>query len=85
MTPAQRHLTLKIGLCLGLLGGLALAGGNAWAQAAAGTAAAAGTGTGTGASLPIVPLNAAERLTLEAGGLIPYLKQRLGRGAGVAP
>jgi 3-isopropylmalate/(R)-2-methylmalate dehydratase small subunit len=38
---------------------------------------------GQGASLPIVPLNAAERLTLEAGGLIPYLKQRLGRGAGV--
>jgi hypothetical protein len=25
------------------------------------------------------PLNAAERQTLEAGGLIPYLKQRLGR------
>jgi hypothetical protein len=29
------------------------------------------------------PLNAAEQHTLEAGGLIPYLKQRLARRAGV--
>jgi 3-isopropylmalate/(R)-2-methylmalate dehydratase small subunit len=31
-----------------------------------------------GQALPLQPLNAAERQTLEAGGLIPYLKQRLG-------
>ena len=37
---------------------------------------------GHGRSLPVQPLNAAERQTLEAGGLIPYLKQRLGRGTG---
>ena len=35
-----------------------------------------------GQSLPLQPLAAAERLTLEAGGLIPYLKQRLNRSAG---
>jgi 3-isopropylmalate/(R)-2-methylmalate dehydratase small subunit len=34
---------------------------------------------GRGTSLPLQPLNAAERQTLEAGGLIAYLKQRLGR------
>lgn len=33
-------------------------------------------------TLPIHPLGAAERQTLEAGGLIPYLKRRLGRGDG---
>jgi 3-isopropylmalate/(R)-2-methylmalate dehydratase small subunit len=37
---------------------------------------------GRGTSLPLQPLNAAERQTLEAGGLIPYLKQRLGRNEG---
>jgi 3-isopropylmalate/(R)-2-methylmalate dehydratase small subunit len=37
---------------------------------------------GRGSSLPLLPLNAAERQTLEAGGLIPYLKQRLARSAG---
>jgi 3-isopropylmalate/(R)-2-methylmalate dehydratase small subunit len=37
---------------------------------------------GRGSSLPLQPLNAAERQTLEAGGLIPYLKQRLARSAG---
>jgi 3-isopropylmalate/(R)-2-methylmalate dehydratase small subunit len=31
-----------------------------------------------GRALPLQPLNAADRQTLEAGGLIPYLKQRLG-------
>ncbi len=35
-----------------------------------------------GTCLPIEPLQAAERQTLEAGGLIPYLKQRLARHAG---
>lgn len=37
---------------------------------------------GRGSSLPIQPMGAAERQTLEAGGLIPYLKQRLARSAG---
>lgn len=32
---------------------------------------------GRGSSLPLQPLNTSERQTLEAGGLIPYLKQRL--------
>ena len=40
---------------------------------------------GRGSSLPLQQLNAAERQTLEAGGLIPYLKQRLARSAGAAP
>ena len=40
---------------------------------------------GRGSSLPLQPLAAAERQTLEAGGLIPYLKQRLARPAGVPP
>ena len=40
---------------------------------------------GRGSSLPLQPLNAAERQTLEAGGLIPYLKQRLARSAGTSP
>ncbi len=40
---------------------------------------------GCGKSLPLQPLNAAERKTLEAGGLIPYLKQRLARSAGAHP
>lgn len=35
-----------------------------------------------GNELPIQPMGAAERQTLEAGGLIPYLKQRLGRSTG---
>lgn len=39
---------------------------------------------GRGISLPLQPLNASERQTLEAGGLIPYLKQRLARSAGAA-
>jgi len=38
-----------------------------------------------GTSLPTLPLSSAERRTLEAGGLIPYLKHRLGRSTGVAP
>jgi 3-isopropylmalate/(R)-2-methylmalate dehydratase small subunit len=37
---------------------------------------------GRGSSLPLQPLNASERQTLEAGGLIPYLKRRLARSAG---
>ncbi|MBL8380358.1 MAG: 3-isopropylmalate dehydratase [Burkholderiales bacterium] len=37
---------------------------------------------GRGDGLPITPLNPAERQTLEAGGLIPYLKERLARRAG---
>lgn len=36
----------------------------------------------SGNCLPLQPLNPAERQTLEAGGLIPYLKQRLARSAG---
>ena len=40
---------------------------------------------GRGSSLPLQPLAAAERQTLEAGGLIPYLKQRLARPAGSTP
>jgi 3-isopropylmalate/(R)-2-methylmalate dehydratase small subunit len=39
---------------------------------------------GRGTSLPLQPLNTAERQTLEAGGLIPYLKQRLARRAGAS-
>jgi len=39
----------------------------------------------SGQSLPVQPLAAAERQTLEAGGLIPYLKQRLARTPGAAP
>jgi len=39
----------------------------------------------SGTALPIQPLSAAERGTLEAGGLIPYLKQRLARTAGSTP
>lgn len=39
---------------------------------------------GRGARLAVQPLGAAERQTLEAGGLIPYLKQRLARGAGAS-
>lgn len=34
-----------------------------------------------GLALPLQPLNTAERETLEAGGLIPYLKRRLARRA----
>ena len=37
---------------------------------------------GRGSSLPLQPLTASERQTLEAGGLIPYLKQRLERHTG---
>ena len=37
---------------------------------------------GRGSTLPLQPLHAAERQTLEAGGLIPYLKQRLARSTG---
>lgn len=39
---------------------------------------------GRGNELPIQPMGAAERQTLEAGGLIPYLKQRLGRSTGAS-
>jgi 3-isopropylmalate/(R)-2-methylmalate dehydratase small subunit len=39
---------------------------------------------GKGLALPLQPLAAAERLTLEAGGLIPYLKKRLEASAGAA-
>jgi 3-isopropylmalate/(R)-2-methylmalate dehydratase small subunit len=39
---------------------------------------------GSGNTLPLQPLNAAEHQTLEAGGLIPYLKQRLARDAGAS-
>ncbi len=38
---------------------------------------------GRAISLPLQPLGAAERQTLAAGGLIPYLKQRMARSAGV--
>lgn len=34
-----------------------------------------------GLALPLQPLSAAERGTLEAGGLVPYLKRRLGTPA----
>jgi 3-isopropylmalate/(R)-2-methylmalate dehydratase small subunit len=37
-----------------------------------------------GRSLPLQPLSAAERGTLEAGGLIPYLKTRIARAKGLA-
>ena len=40
---------------------------------------------GRGSSLPLQALNAAEQQTLEAGGLIPYLQQRLARRAGATP
>ena len=40
---------------------------------------------GRGSVLPIQAMGAAERQTLEAGGLIPYLKQRLARKAGATP
>lgn len=36
---------------------------------------------GKGQALPLQPLSASERQTLQAGGLIPYLKQRLGATA----
>lgn len=36
----------------------------------------------SGRSLPLVPLAAAERQTLEAGGLLPYLKARRQRATG---
>ncbi len=39
----------------------------------------------SGTSLPLQPLAAAERQTLEAGGLIPYLKQRLALTSGATP
>ncbi len=39
---------------------------------------------GRGLSLPTVPLARAEQLMLEAGGLNPYLQQRLARSAGTA-
>ena len=39
---------------------------------------------GRGGELPIEPLGRAERETLEAGGLIPYLKRRLGRTNGAS-
>ena len=38
---------------------------------------------GTGRALALQPLSAAERGTLEAGGLIPYLKTRMTRAKGV--
>jgi 3-isopropylmalate/(R)-2-methylmalate dehydratase small subunit len=38
----------------------------------------------SGRSLPLVPLAAAERQTLEAGGLLPYLKARRQRPTGDA-
>ncbi len=37
---------------------------------------------GSGSALPLQPLSTAERATLEAGGLIPYLKTRLARTKG---
>ncbi len=37
-----------------------------------------------GVALPLQPLGAAERQTLEAGGLIPYLQRRLGRKTGAS-
>lgn len=39
----------------------------------------------SGRALPLEPLGAAERQTLEAGGLIPYLKKRLAHGQGDRP
>jgi 3-isopropylmalate/(R)-2-methylmalate dehydratase small subunit len=40
---------------------------------------------GRGDRLPMQLLNEAERQTLEAGGLVPYLKRRLARNTGAAP
>lgn len=40
---------------------------------------------GRGLGLPLLPLGRAEQQTLEAGGLIPYLKKRLARSAGTPP
>ena len=37
---------------------------------------------GSGQALPLLPLSAAEAGTLEAGGLIPYLKARITRAKG---
>lgn len=39
----------------------------------------------TGRALPLQPLADSERQTLEAGGLLPYLKARRSRAAGVQP
>jgi 3-isopropylmalate/(R)-2-methylmalate dehydratase small subunit len=39
---------------------------------------------GRGSHLPLLALTHSERQTLEAGGLIPYLKRRLARGTGAA-
>ena len=39
----------------------------------------------SGRALPLQPLSAAERGTLEAGGLIPYLKTRTARTKGLEP
>lgn len=39
----------------------------------------------TGRTLALQPLSAAERGTLEAGGLIPYLKTRASRAKGIHP
>lgn len=39
----------------------------------------------TGRALPLQPLADSERQTLEAGGLLPYLKARRRRAAGVQP
>ena len=40
---------------------------------------------GNGQVLPLQPLSAAERQTLQAGGLVPYLKQRLALLSGAQP
>lgn len=40
---------------------------------------------GNGQVLPLQPLSAAERQTLQAGGLVPYLKQRLALKPGAQP
>ena len=40
---------------------------------------------GNGQVLPLQPLSAAERQTLQAGGLVPYLKQRLASKPGAQP
>jgi 3-isopropylmalate/(R)-2-methylmalate dehydratase small subunit len=39
---------------------------------------------GSDRALPLQPLSASERGTLAAGGLIPYLKTRLGRTQGLS-
>jgi 3-isopropylmalate/(R)-2-methylmalate dehydratase small subunit len=48
-------------------------------------AAAAVRHPASGRALPLQPLAESERQTLEAGGLLPYLKARRSRAQGVHP